>query len=92
MCNFLIAATVVASLCMSVGLCSHFGMTFEVNAKAIYPYLVVIIGLENILVVTRSVFSTAKNLDVKIQLAQGLSKEGWGITKNLLTGNVDFPR
>jgi hypothetical protein len=78
-------ATVVASLCMSVGLCTHFGMTFELNSKAIYPYLVVVIGLENILVLTRSVVSTAANLDVKIRVAQGLSKEGWSITKNLLT-------
>lgn len=29
--------------------------------------------------------STDKNLDVKIRVAQGLSKEGWSITKNLLT-------
>jgi len=78
-------ATVVASLCMSVGLCTHFGMTFELNSKAIYPYLVVVIGLENILVLTRSVVSTSANLDVKIRVAQGLSKEGWSITKNLLS-------
>ncbi|ODM95859.1 Sterol regulatory element-binding protein cleavage-activating protein [Orchesella cincta] len=77
-------ATVVASLCMSVGLCSLFGMSFEVNARAIYPYLVIVIGLENILVLTRSVVSTAPNLDMKIRVAQGLSKEGWSITKNLL--------
>jgi hypothetical protein len=76
-------ATVVASLCTSVGLCSHFGMTFAVYRM--YPYLVVIIGLENILVLTRSVVSTANNLDVKIRVAQGLSREGWSITKNLLT-------
>lgn len=76
--------TVVASLCMSVGLCSLFGMSFEVNARAFYPYLVIVIGLENILVLTRSVVSTAPNLDMKIRVAQGLSKEGWSITKNLL--------
>ncbi len=62
--------TVVASLCMSVGLCTYFGMTYEINAKAIYPYLVVIIGLENILVLTKSVVSTAAHLDVKIRVAQ----------------------
>lgn len=76
--------TVVASLCMSVGLCSLFGMSFEVNARAFYPYLVIVIGLENILVLTRSVVSTSTNLDMKIRVAQGLSKEGWSITKNLL--------
>jgi len=77
-------ATVVASLCMSVGLCYHFGMVIQINGKMIYPYLVIIIGLENILVLTRSVVSTAVHLDVKIRVAQGLSKEGWNITKTLL--------
>lgn len=50
-----------------------------------FPYLVVVVGLENILVLTKSILSTPGHLDSKIRLAQGLSKEGWGITKNLLT-------
>ena len=77
--------TVVASLGMSVGLCTWFGLRFTLQGRDIFPYLVVIIGLENILVLTRSVVSTPANLDVKIRVAQGLSREGWNITKNLLT-------
>lgn len=77
--------TVVASLAMSIGLCSWFGLKFTVQSKDIFPYLLVVIGLENILVLTRSVVSTPVNLDVKIRVAQGLSREGWNITKNLLT-------
>lgn len=49
-----------------------------------FPYLVIVVGLENMLIIIKSVGSTAPNLDVKIRLAQGLSKEGWAITQNLL--------
>lgn len=72
---------------MSVGLCTctWFGLRFTLQGRDIFPYLVVIVGLENILVLTRSVVSTPANLDVKIRVAQGLSREGWNITKNLLT-------
>lgn len=87
---FSAVVTVLASLCMSVGLCTWFGLSFTIRAgqvylKDIFPYLVVIVGLENILVLTKSVVSTPVNLDVKVRLAQGLSKEGWSITKNLVT-------
>ena len=82
---FSAVVTVVASLAMSVGLCTWFGLRFTLLGRDIFPYLVIIIGLENILVLTRSVVSTPVNLDVKIRVAQGLSREGWNITKNLLT-------
>lgn len=32
--------------------------------------------------------TTEHNLDVKIRVAQGLSKEGWPITKNLFIGEI----
>lgn len=82
---FSAVVTVVASLGMSVGLCTWFGLRFTLQGRDVFPYLVVIVGLENILVLTRSVVSTPANLDVKIRVAQGLSREGWNITKNLLT-------
>ncbi|XP_012945124.1 sterol regulatory element-binding protein cleavage-activating protein [Aplysia californica] len=77
--------TVVASLIMSVSICTLFGLTPTLNGGEIFPYLVVIIGVENVLVITKSVVSTPVHLDVKIRVAQGLSREGWYITKNLLT-------
>jgi hypothetical protein len=49
----------------------------------IVPYLVAFISLENILIVTQSVMTTPSHLDSKIRVAQGLSLEGWNITKNL---------
>lgn len=74
---------VIASLLMSLSICVQFGLTPTVNKGEIFPYLVVIVGLENILVLTKSVVSTSVELDVKLRIAQGLSKEGWSITKNL---------
>jgi hypothetical protein len=81
---FSAVVTVLASLSMSVGLCFFFGLTLTRTGKEIFPYLVVIVGLENVLVLTKSVVSTPTHLDVKIRVAKGLSREGWSITKNLL--------
>ncbi|KAG0432246.1 hypothetical protein HPB47_021045, partial [Ixodes persulcatus] len=89
--------TVVMSLFMSVGLCLWFGLNPTLNGSPlvsprssclpseILPYLVVVVGLENMLVLTKSVVSTPVHVGAKVRLAQGLSKEGWSITKNLLT-------
>ena len=38
----------------------------------IFPYLVIIVGLENVLVVTKSVVSTPVHLDVKLRVAKGM--------------------
>ncbi|KAM5190007.1 sterol regulatory element-binding protein cleavage-activating protein isoform 2-T2 [Callospermophilus lateralis] len=51
----------------------------------IFPYLVVVIGLENVLVLTKSVVSTPVDLEVKLRIAQGLSSESWSIMKNMAT-------
>lgn len=52
----------------------------------IFPYLVVVIGLENILVVTKSVVSTPVHLDVKIRVAQGILQ-----LSRYFTVVVEFP-
>lgn len=77
--------TVLSSLLMSVGLCTLFGLTPTLNGGEIFPYLVVVIGLENVLVLTKSVVSTPVDLEVKLRIAQGLSCEGWSIMKNMAT-------
>lgn len=77
--------TIAASLSMSMGIGFYFGFSLSLQGKEIFPYLVIIVGLENVLVLTKSVTTTDTRLDVKIRLAQGLSREGWSITKNLLT-------
>uniref|UniRef100_A0A2I2YQG9 SSD domain-containing protein n=1 Tax=Gorilla gorilla gorilla TaxID=9595 RepID=A0A2I2YQG9_GORGO len=70
---------------MSVGLCTLFGLTPTLNGGEIFPYLVVVIGLENVLVLTKSVVSTPVDLEVKLRIAQGLSSESWSIMKNMAT-------
>ncbi|EDL09019.1 SREBP cleavage activating protein, isoform CRA_b [Mus musculus] len=77
--------TVLSSLLMSVGLCTLFGLTPTLNGGEIFPYLVVVIGLENVLVLTKSVVSTPVDLEVKLRIAQGLSSESWSIMKNAAT-------
>ncbi|XP_077934844.1 sterol regulatory element-binding protein cleavage-activating protein isoform X2 [Halichoerus grypus] len=77
--------TVLSSLLMSVGLCTLFGLTPTLNGGEIFPYLVVVIGLENVLVLTKSVVSTPVDLEVKLRIAQGLSSESWSIMKNMAT-------
>ncbi|MGH0158362.1 UNVERIFIED_CONTAM: hypothetical protein FKN15_059705 [Acipenser sinensis] len=62
--------TVLSSLLMSVGLCTLFGLTPTLNGGEIFPYLVVVIGLENVLVLTKSVVSTPVDLEVKLRIAQ----------------------
>ncbi|XP_018574713.1 sterol regulatory element-binding protein cleavage-activating protein [Anoplophora glabripennis] len=77
--------TVFCSLTMTMGICFFFGLTLNFEeGKGIFPYLAILVGLENVLVLTKSVVSTPLHLDVKIRNAKGLSKEGWSITKNLL--------
>ncbi|KAJ7390036.1 hypothetical protein OS493_027561 [Desmophyllum pertusum] len=70
---------------MAAGLCSFFGLVTTLDSSEIFPYLVIVVGVENILVITKSVVSTPVDLEVKIRVAQGLSKEGWYIIKNLFT-------
>lgn len=82
---FSATVTVMGSLSMTVGVCFFFGLTLSMSAKEVFPYLVIIFGLENVQVLTKSVVSTPAHLDMKIRVAQALSKEGWSITKNLLT-------
>lgn len=47
--------------------------------------MVIVIGLENILIIVKAVMSTPEELEVKYRIAVGLSKEGWAITRNLIT-------
>uniref|UniRef100_A0A1I8FS81 SSD domain-containing protein n=1 Tax=Macrostomum lignano TaxID=282301 RepID=A0A1I8FS81_9PLAT len=76
--------TVVASLLMSVGVCMYFGIAPSLNGSETFPYLVVLIGMENVLVITKSVVSTPVELEVRHRVAVGLSKEGWTITRSLV--------
>ena len=65
---------------VNAGVCIHATLWVDKNKvvvcyvfvfSEIFPYLVVIIGLENVLVVTKSVVSTPVHLEVKLRVAQG---------------------
>lgn len=49
----------------------------------IFPYLVIVVGVENILVITKSVVSTPVDLEVKIRVAQGIEPCSQGKTLHL---------
>ena len=60
-------------------------MTFFISciSSEIFPYLVIVVGVENILVITKSVVSTPVDLEVKIRVAQGISSQAkCGIVNN----------
>lgn len=80
---FAAVSQVIASLLMSVGICFYFGLTPTLNGGEIFPYLIIFIGFENIVVLTKSVVSTPFDLDVRYRIAYGLKKESWVITKIL---------
>nr|CAB3265884.1 sterol regulatory element-binding protein cleavage-activating protein-like [Phallusia mammillata] len=81
---FCAVVSVMASLMMAVGLCSLTGLTPAQNRGEMFPYLVCIIGLENVLVITKSVVATPIHMDVEKRIAHGLKREGCSITRNLL--------
>lgn len=80
---FSASMTVMGSILMTMGVCFFFGLTFSMSLTEVFPYLV-ILGFENVVVFTTSVISAPAHFDVKIRFAQGLSKQGWAITKMLL--------
>ena len=77
-------ATIVFSFIMSIGFCASFNLLPTLSGSDIFPYIFTLIGLENVLTITRSVTITAGDRDTSIRIAQGLSKEGFRITKNML--------
>lgn len=81
---FTAVMTVLLSLTMTMGICFFFGVSLPLQFKEVFPLMVVVVGLENVLVLTKSVLATPPHLDAKIRVAQGMAKEGWSITKNLL--------
>ena len=63
--------SICSSLSMSLGICFFFGLTLSYQSNDFFPYLVIIVGLENVLILTKSVVSVPEHLDSKIRLAQG---------------------
>ncbi|KAI6224453.1 Sterol regulatory element-binding protein cleavage-activating protein [Aphelenchoides fujianensis] len=76
--------TVFNTLISTAGICAHFELTASLWRATTFPYLAIIVGLENVLCITRSVVYTSPTLDVPSRLSQGLSFEGFSIVKFFL--------
>ncbi len=69
---------------MATGICSYLGIKPTLNRAEIFPYLIMFIGVENIIATTKSVVSTPVAIDVRYRIALGLQKEAWFITTMLI--------
>ncbi len=67
--GFTACVTVFLSVVMSLGICSFFGLSISLSGTEVYPYVVVIIGLENTLIIVKAVMSTPEELEVKHRIA-----------------------
>nr|CDS28191.1 sterol regulatory element binding protein [Hymenolepis microstoma] len=77
--------TMLASFVMTLSACVTCGlMSPALRGREFFPYLVVLIGFEKLLSVTKAVVNTPIDIPVKYRIAQGLAKEGWPMTKNLM--------
>ncbi|CAD5215973.1 unnamed protein product [Bursaphelenchus xylophilus] len=76
--------TVVFTLTTTLGICHHLDMSASVGRSRLFPYLAMIVGLENILCITRSVVYIPPSFDISFRVAHGLSEEGQKITKYFL--------
>ncbi|EGT58753.1 CBN-SCP-1 protein [Caenorhabditis brenneri] len=73
--------TVASTLLMTTGICAHLDLSTTTWGSEVYPYIALIMGLENTLCITRSVVYTSPSLDVSSRIAHGLSQEGYKLTK-----------
>uniref|UniRef100_A0A915EI70 Sterol regulatory element-binding protein cleavage-activating protein n=1 Tax=Ditylenchus dipsaci TaxID=166011 RepID=A0A915EI70_9BILA len=76
--------TVLTTLSSTAGICSYFELTPTLWGAGLYPYLAMVITLENILCITRSVVYTPPSMSVSSRLSYGLSAEGCSISKYFL--------
>ncbi|XP_065912722.1 sterol regulatory element-binding protein cleavage-activating protein-like [Dysidea avara] len=82
--GFTAVLTTISSLTMSVGICTVFGLSISFRGSEIFPYLVVMVGMEKVMLIVKAVVSVPSYKPVEIRIAEGLSNEGWYIAKNLL--------
>ncbi|KAF8948961.1 hypothetical protein BGZ47_000636 [Haplosporangium gracile] len=76
-------ATVFVSLLMSIGLCSVFGVTLTLMPWEILPFMIIVVGVENINILVHAVVETSMDLPVKERVGRGLSTVGVSITLTL---------
>ncbi|KAF9168058.1 hypothetical protein DFQ26_001761, partial [Actinomortierella ambigua] len=77
-------ATVFVSLVMSIGICSVFGVRMTLIAWEILPFMIIVVGVENINILVHAVVETSMDLPVKERVGRGLATVGVSITMTLL--------
>ncbi|CAO3574475.1 unnamed protein product [Mortierella alpina] len=77
-------ATVFVSLLMSIGLCSVFGVTLTLMPWEILPFMIIVVGVENIDILVHAVVETSMDLPVKERVGRGLGSVGVSITMTLV--------
>ncbi|KAI6646661.1 Sterol regulatory element-binding protein cleavage-activating protein isoform X2 [Oopsacas minuta] len=82
---FVAVLTLFGSVCISVGVCILFGLRATLDGRDVVPFIIVVIGLENILLITKSVISTPRELDTPLRIAKGLGLQGVAITRSMVT-------
>ncbi|CAJ0606931.1 unnamed protein product [Cylicocyclus nassatus] len=82
-CGLALAAafTVGSTLLMTTGVCAHLELSPTLWGAEIFPYIALILGLENILCITRAVVYTPPFLDVSSRISHGLAQEGYSLCK-----------
>ncbi|KAF0485260.1 WD40 repeat-like protein [Gigaspora margarita] len=84
---FSAVAHVFASLIMSFSICSRFEitLTFASVSWKLLPFIFILIGIENTLILTNAVTTIPMQLNVEERVAKGLEKVGYTITKMLIS-------
>ncbi|KND00509.1 hypothetical protein, variant [Spizellomyces punctatus DAOM BR117] len=75
--------TVFSGLIMSVGLCSMLGVKTSLVPWEVLPFLIIMVGVENIFVLTNAVVTTSMDLPVKERVGLGLGKVGVSMSLSL---------
>ncbi|CAG8751638.1 18592_t:CDS:2, partial [Acaulospora morrowiae] len=83
---FSIVIQLFVSLVTSISICSLFGFTLTLVSWELFPFVLIIVGVENMFVLTSAVASIPMQLEVKERVSRGLEKVSYSITKTLVTG------
>ncbi|CAG8570609.1 335_t:CDS:2, partial [Cetraspora pellucida] len=83
---FSTVAQVFASLIMSLSICSLFGVTLTLVSVSwkLLPFVFILVGVENMFILSNAVTAIPMQLNVKERVARGLEKVGYSITKTLI--------
>ncbi|KXS19336.1 hypothetical protein M427DRAFT_474417 [Gonapodya prolifera JEL478] len=81
--GFVAVLTVVLSLVMSVGLCGLLGIEFSMVPWEVFPFLIILVGVENMSTITSAVVNTSMDLPVKERVGRGLGIVGVNISVSL---------